>query len=58
MGFIEDNTKDRLEFIDKWSKYVLETDDKVWSVQQNKLINSCIRSANMTRKEYLKMKGE
>ena len=58
MGFIDDNNNERLKFVDRWSKHVLETDDKTWSMRQNMLINSCIRSAHMTRKEYLEMKGE
>ena len=58
MSFKEENQKERLRFIDKWSKYVLEHDDKVWSKQQNKIINSCLRSSRITKEEYLKMKGE
>ncbi len=57
MGFKEENQKERLDFIDKWSKYVLEHDDKDWSKQQNKIINSCLRSSKITKEEYLKMKG-
>ena len=57
MSFKEENQKERLQFIDKWSKYVLEHDDKVWSKQQNKIINSCLRSSRITKEEYLKMKG-
>ncbi len=58
MGFKEENQKERLQFIDKWSKYVLEHDDKKWSKQQNKIINSCLRSSRITKQEYLKMKEE
>ena len=56
MGFKEDNFKERLKFVDLWSKYVVEHEDKDWSRQQNVIINSCIRTANITKEEYLKMK--
>ena len=55
-SFKEENQKERMQFIDKWSKYILENDDKEWSKQQNKIINSCLRSSRITKKEYLKMK--
>lgn len=58
MGFNEENEKERMKFIDFWSKYVLEHDDKVWSHQQNVIINSGPRSVSMTKEEYLKLKGE
>jgi hypothetical protein len=55
MGFTEDNNLERLKFVDFWSKYVLEHDDKEWSRQQNIIINSCIKNPQMTREQYLKM---
>ena len=58
MGFIEENNRERLKFVDLWSKYVLEHPDKVWSKQQNVIINSCLRSSNLSKEDYLKMKGE
>jgi len=58
MGFIEDNRKERMKFVDFWSDYVLTHTDREWSRQQNVIINSCLRSTRMTREEYLKMKGE
>ncbi len=57
MGFKEENQKERFKFIDFWSKYVLEQDDKVWSRQQNKIINSCLRSSTISKKLYLKLKN-
>jgi hypothetical protein len=57
MGFIEENQKERLKFVDLWSKYVLSHSDREWSRQQNVIINSCIRGAKMTKKEYLGMKA-
>lgn len=56
MNFKEENQKERMQFIDKWSKYILEHNDKEWSKQQNKIINSCLRSSKITKEEYLKMK--
>ncbi len=58
MGFKEDNEKERMKFVDYWSDYVLTHEDKVWSKQQNIIINSCLRSTKLSREDYLKMKGE
>jgi hypothetical protein len=58
MGFIEENNKERMKFVDFWSDYVLTHPDREWSRQQNVIINSCLRSSHMTKEEYLKMKGE
>ena len=58
MTFSEENNKERLKMVDLWSKYVLEHSDKEWSRQQNIIINSALRSASMTKEQYLKMKGE
>ena len=58
MKLIDENNKERLKFVDLWSKYVLEHDDKEWSRQQNIIINSCIRTANIPKEEYLRMKGK
>jgi hypothetical protein len=58
MNFTDENNRERLEFVDLWSKYVVEHDDREWSMQQNVIINSSIRSANMTREDYLKMKTQ
>ena len=58
MGFTEDNQKERNRFIDLWAEYVRTHDDKVWSRQQNVIINSALRSSTMTKEQYLKMKGK
>lgn len=55
------NKEDRLNYVEFWADYVKTHPDKVWSKQQNVLINSCIvnaRSVKLTRKQYLKIKGE
>ncbi|KXA90708.1 hypothetical protein AKJ62_00025 [candidate division MSBL1 archaeon SCGC-AAA259D14] len=58
MNFIDENQKEREEFIHKWAKFVREHTDKEWSKQQNVIINSSLKSAEMTREEFFKMKGE
>ncbi len=58
MGFIEENNKERKKFIHKWAEYVRNHSDKEWSCQQNIIINSALKSANMTREQFFKMKGE
>ena len=56
MTFTDDNQKERLKFVDLWSKYVTGHDDKEWSRQQNVIINSCLRSSDITREVYLQTK--
>ncbi|MBN2602651.1 MAG: hypothetical protein JXA91_00785 [Candidatus Thermoplasmatota archaeon] len=58
MGFIEQNEKERKDFVFKWAEYVRTHDDKDWSRQQNVIINSALKSANMTREQFFKMKKE
>ena len=57
MSFKEENQKERMEFIDRWSEYVMTHPDKVWSKQQNKIINSCLKSADISKEDYLKLKS-
>jgi hypothetical protein len=58
MGFIEENNKERMSFVHMWAEYVRTHNDKEWSKQQNMIINSALRSANMTREQFFKMKKE
>lgn len=58
MGFIEENNKERKQFIHTWAEYVRTHDDQDWSHQQNIIINSALQSANMTREQFFKMKKE
>ena len=52
-----DNQKQRNEFIDLWAEYVKTHSDREWSVQQNVLINSVLRSVQQpSRAEYGKLK--
>ncbi|MCU4744167.1 hypothetical protein [Natronoglomus mannanivorans] len=41
-----ENIEQRRAFIKQWAEYVRTHDDVEWSRQQNKLINSQLRSAN------------
>ena len=56
MTFTKENQKERYRFIDQWADYVRTHSDKDWSRQQNIIINSCIRTASMTKEQYLAMK--
>jgi hypothetical protein len=55
--FTKENQKERFRFIDQWAEYVRTHSDKEWSRQQNVIINSCVRTAFMTKEEYLAMKN-
>ena len=55
------NNEDRMWFVEYWANYVKTHPDKVWSKQQNILINSLFENAKnsrLTKEEYLKIKGE
>ena len=57
----KDNNKSRMNFVKYWADYVKKSPDRVWSKQQNILINSQIQNARQAKlkpKEYLKLKGE
>ena len=56
MTFTEKNNRERLKFVDFWSDYVTKHNDREWSRQQNVIINSCLRSANISKEAYMKMK--
>lgn len=49
--FKEQNAKERLEFIKFWAEYIKTHSDKEWSRQQNKLINSQLRTARQIKKQ-------
>lgn len=51
----EENKEERLRFVDRWADYVKSHDDRDWSRQQNVIINSCIKTAKMTKRQYLAM---
>ncbi len=57
-SFIQENEEERLRFVARWAEYVRTHDDQDWSRQQNLIINSALKTATMTKEQYLKMKGE
>lgn len=55
----EQNRKERLAFIRRYSKWVKSVPNEVWSGQQASLINSFLSNSKnfqLDRKEYLAMK--
>ena len=53
------NKEDRINFVDYWADFVKKNPDKVWSKQQNILINSQIKNARNSKistKFYLEIK--
>lgn len=53
------NKEDRINFVDYWADFVKKNPDKVWSKQQNILINSQIKNARNSKistKVYLEIK--
>ncbi|MFH1101833.1 MAG: hypothetical protein V1726_07345 [Methanobacteriota archaeon] len=58
MTFIKKNQDERFRFVDTWADYVKSHSDKEWSKQQNIIINSCLRSASLTKEQFLNMKKE
>ena len=56
----EQNQKERLTFIRRYSEWVKSVPNEVWSRQQASLINSFLSSSKnfqLDRKEYLAMKS-
>jgi uncharacterized protein YbcC (UPF0753/DUF2309 family) len=56
----EQNRKERLTFIRRYSEWVKSVPNEVWSKQQASLINSFLSSSKnfqLDRKEYLAMKS-
>ena len=53
---MDKNFKQRIEFVRYWADYVKTHPNKVWSKQQNRIINSVLRSADQNPKTYLKIK--
>ena len=58
---INDNRKERIEFVETWANYILTQPTTIWFPQHKSLIDSMFHIANsskLTPKEYLKIKGE
>ncbi len=58
MSFTLENNQDRIGFVHQWAAYVHSHPDQVWSKQQNVIINAALQSADRTREQFFKMKGE
>jgi len=56
--FTKENQKEQFRFIDQWAEFVRTHSDQDWSAQQNVIINSALRTASMTKEQYLAMKKE
>ena len=55
----KNNKEDRINFVEYWANYVKNHSDKVWSKQQNILINSQIKNARnskLSKEDYLNIK--
>ncbi|MBI2578640.1 MAG: hypothetical protein HYW26_02935 [Candidatus Aenigmarchaeota archaeon] len=50
------NQEQRMKFVDAWAEYVRTHPDSEWSRQQNVIINSCLKSASLTKEQFLEMK--
>lgn len=55
---MDSNQKQRMKFVDYWAEYVRTHSDKDWSRQQNIIINSGLKTASMTKEQFLEMKQE
>ena len=56
----KDNKEDRMNFVEHWADYVRKNPDRIWSRQQNILINSQIKNARenkLSKEIYLRIKG-
>ncbi len=49
-------SEQRMNFVEFWAEYVRTHSDRDWSRQQNMLIDSCLKSASMTKEQFLEMK--
>lgn len=45
----KNNREDRMNFIKFWAEYIKTHSDKEWSMQQNKLINSQLKSVKQMK---------
>jgi len=59
--YIQNNKKQRMEFVEKWAEFVINNDDLIWSKLQSELIDSQIENAEnikLTKEQvkYIKSK--
>jgi hypothetical protein len=57
MGLSKTDKQERLNFVRFWANYVKTHNNKVWSKQQNVLINSVMKSVDKDPKNYMKLKA-
>ena len=50
-------TGQRMKFVEFWAEYVKTHSDQNWSKQQNVIINSCLKTASITKEQFLEMKN-
>jgi hypothetical protein len=56
MGFTDDINTERMEFVERWARFVSANTDRNWSKQQNIIINSALRSSRISLQDFLLMK--
>ena len=56
MVLSKSDKQERLKFVKFWANYVKIHPNKVWSRQQNILINSVMKSADKDPKQYIRLK--
>lgn len=56
MGYSNRDTGERLAFLRSWANYIKRHENKVWSKQQNNLINSILKSADKSPELYSNVK--
>ena len=54
--FLEENNKQRIEWVKFWAEYMKKNTNEVWSRQQANFINSVLRSADVNPDDYLEIK--
>ena len=52
----EQNAKERIDFVKFWVNYMKSVDNKTWSSQQVKLINSVLKTADQDLDLYNRVK--
>jgi hypothetical protein len=57
MGLSEKEKQERLKFVRFWANYIKTHSNKIWSRQQNVLINSVIKSADKDPEHYIRLKA-
>jgi hypothetical protein len=56
MALNKKEKEERLKFVRFWANYIKSHPNRVWSKQQNVLINSVMKSVDKDPKRYMKLK--